>query len=332
MEFTGLGSGALLALAAVLWLVYLVPSWLRRSEYLATERNALRLQRTIRVLAETTEIPMAVQTDTSARSAAAHQRSLRQQQRLTDAVNHAQASAAARRHAARIVETQPALAHVVVSTSLAARRLRRTRAFTALIMVASIVTFFSQATLMITTGVAPAAPAVLTGAGVMAATTFLFLGRVAAISRARARAHVPVAVAPRRRLTSYEVPVQQEQPRTWTPVEMPKPLYLSRDVAERPAFDQRTAVAGLQDAAAQSDRALRSTQSPAAAEVAEAPTVAPMAPAAARSATPAAVARPAMPAGAQTANRFAAMGIVDADIAATPNLDEVLRRRRQAAS
>jgi hypothetical protein len=39
-----------------------------------------------------------------------------------------------------------------------------------------------------------------------------------------------------------------------------------------------------------------------------------------------------MPAGAQTANRFAAMGIVDADIAATPNLDEVLRRRRQAAS
>jgi hypothetical protein len=113
MEITGLGSGALLALAAVLWLVYLVPSWLRRNEYLATERNALRLQQTIRVLAETTEVPIAIRTDTSARSIAAHQRSLRQQQQLTDAVNRAQAAAAARSHAQMIVQNQPAFAHVV---------------------------------------------------------------------------------------------------------------------------------------------------------------------------------------------------------------------------
>ena len=53
MELTGLGGGIMLAIAAVLWLVYLLPTWLRRREYLATERNAVRLQQTIRVLAET---------------------------------------------------------------------------------------------------------------------------------------------------------------------------------------------------------------------------------------------------------------------------------------
>ncbi len=48
----------MLALAAGLWLVYLVPNWLRRKEFVATERNAVRPQRTIRVMAETAEAPV----------------------------------------------------------------------------------------------------------------------------------------------------------------------------------------------------------------------------------------------------------------------------------
>ena len=48
----------MLALAAGLWLAYLVPNWLRRKEFAATERNAVRLQQTIRVLAETSEAPV----------------------------------------------------------------------------------------------------------------------------------------------------------------------------------------------------------------------------------------------------------------------------------
>jgi hypothetical protein len=325
MEITGLGSGALLALAAVLWLVYLVPSWLRRNEYLATERNALRLQQTIRVLAETTEVPIAIRTDTSARSIAAHQRSLRQQQQLTDAVNRAQAAAAARSHAQMIVQNQPAFAHVVASRSSAVRRLRRTRAATALMLLASLVTFVSQAVLMVTTGVAAAAPTVLTIAAVAVASTFLFLGRLAAISRVRARAARPVAVQTRRRSASGAEPVQpalQQRPRAWTPVAIPKPLYLSREVIENPAFDQQIAVAELQDAAQRSDQALRSTQRP--------QVFRPMAPPETEIATETA-AGPTRVAS-TSANRFAAMGFVDADNGATPNLDEVLRRRRQAAS
>ena len=57
MGFDGLSSGVVIALAAILWLVYLVPTWFRRREYLATERNAVRLQQTLRIMAETAELP-----------------------------------------------------------------------------------------------------------------------------------------------------------------------------------------------------------------------------------------------------------------------------------
>ena len=39
METTGGGTAVLIALAAVLWMVYLIPIWRRRREYLATERS-----------------------------------------------------------------------------------------------------------------------------------------------------------------------------------------------------------------------------------------------------------------------------------------------------
>jgi len=57
MDIGSWGGGLVLALVAVLWLVYLVPTWQRRREYLATERNAVRLQQTLRILAQTAELP-----------------------------------------------------------------------------------------------------------------------------------------------------------------------------------------------------------------------------------------------------------------------------------
>jgi hypothetical protein len=336
MELTGLGSGTLLALAAALWLLYLVPSWLRRSEYLATERNALRLQQTIRVLAETAEVPLAVRAETTARSIAAHERSVREQQQLTDAVLRAQTAAAMRAHARALAETQPALAAVVNSRTLIARRLRRTRLTTALVFLASLVTVIVQGVLMISTGVAPAAPAVLAFASVGAAGSFLMIGRLARIHRSRNRTAASPAVAQRRRTMSAPA-AAQSAPAAWTPVPLPKPLYLSRPNSARPAFDHASAVAELRAAAAASDAALRAAH--AAPEVtpisrpSAVPEVTPMragglsvvpdAPAAAfASATPS-------PA---TSGRtgFAAMGIVDPRDTAAPNLDDVLRRRRAA--
>lgn len=65
---TAFSSTALLvAIAAVLWIVYLVPVWVKRSEYLATERNATRLGQTLRVLAETAETSPELRAELSAR-------------------------------------------------------------------------------------------------------------------------------------------------------------------------------------------------------------------------------------------------------------------------
>src|SRR5919107_4527699 len=79
-----IGGGVLVAAAAALWIAYLLPSWLRRRQYLATERNAVRLQQTLRVLAETAEMPEEVRAELSARSVVEQHRALR------DAARHAE--------------------------------------------------------------------------------------------------------------------------------------------------------------------------------------------------------------------------------------------------
>src|SRR5687767_12748692 len=75
-----IGGGLLVAVAALLWITYLLPSWLRRRQYLATERNAVRLQQTLRILAETAETPEPVRIEATAREVAAQQRILHQQE------------------------------------------------------------------------------------------------------------------------------------------------------------------------------------------------------------------------------------------------------------
>jgi hypothetical protein len=107
----------------------------------------------------------------------------------------------------------------------------------------------------------------------------------------------------------------------WTPVPVPPPLYLSRPEAQpvQPAMDL---AAGLRAAALASERAVRAAH--------EAPEVVPFRPQrpAAPARTPEPVElptrRPAAP------SRWAVMGRVEGTDAAAPDLDEVLRRRRNA--
>ena len=64
------GTAFLLVAAAILWALYVVPLWLKRSEYYATELNATRLGQTLRVLAHTTEASDEIRTELTARSIA----------------------------------------------------------------------------------------------------------------------------------------------------------------------------------------------------------------------------------------------------------------------
>lgn len=75
-----LGGGVILLVAVALWLVYLVPTWHSRHQYYAAERNAVRLNQAIRVLAETSETPGEVHLELNARTALQQQRLARRLQ------------------------------------------------------------------------------------------------------------------------------------------------------------------------------------------------------------------------------------------------------------
>ena len=255
----------MLALAAGLWLVYLVPSWLRRREYLATERNAVRLQQTLRVLAETAEVPVAVRAETTARSVAQHQRTVRQAQQLAarearaiEAAHRARSAAALRRDE-RIAAAQPAVAAVVSARALAARRLRRTRALTSMVLLAAAVTAVVQLTIMAAAGIAAGAWLVLAFSAVAAVSSFSLLGRLAAVSRARAA--LVAERAPLRRAMSRSVVEPAETARTsWTPIPVPKPLYLSRAVMDQVVVEADIAAEQLRAAAVEAEARLRAAQ------------------------------------------------------------------------
>jgi hypothetical protein len=261
----GAGGGVMLALAAGLWLVYLVPSWLRRREYLATERNAVRLQQTLRVLAETAEVPVAVRAEATARSVAQQQRTLRQaqQQAMREAraieAAHRARQAAAERRAERIADAQPAVAAVVSARARAARRLRRTRAATSLVLLAALGTAAVQLVLMAATGIAAGAWLVLAFSAVGVVTSFALLGRLAAVSRARA-ALVAERAPLRKSMSARERVEPVETQSTWTPIPVPKPLYLSRAVMDQVVVEADIAAAQLRAAAAESEARLRAAQ------------------------------------------------------------------------
>ena len=279
MELTGVGGGLMLAIAAALWLVYLVPTWFKRREYLATERNAVRLQQTIRVLAETAEVPAAVRAEAAARQLALQQRA--EYRRGPVAVGRP------------VHKVQPSPDQVAA----ASRRIRRTRAATAFVLLASLVTAGAQIVSMVAGG-AVAGSWLALGISVAATIGSLaLLGRIAEVARARS---VPAAARPARRTTlgPAEAKVVQREAE-WTPVPMPKPLYLSRSVVDAAAAVQDPAFE-LTLAAAAAERALRNAE---------------------REATP-------LRGAAASASPFASMGIVKGDTTSTPDLDAVLARRR----
>ena len=311
MELTSIGGGVMIALAAGLWLVYLIPNWFKNREYLATERNAVRLQQTIRVLAQTSEVPDEVRAEAVARRAAelAKARSLQGPVAVGRAV------------------TPPTREQAL---ALSAHRLRRTRALTALVLLASVIVATVQLSLIVTAGAAAASGAwlVLTTAVVAGISASAMLSRLAERSRARREsATQPVrSAAPRRRIVlSSDALIEEPSSKvSWTPVPVPKPMYLTRsnapEVALAAARQASDIDAELRNAAESAKHALRSNTAAMAAasreaelsrdaeRVAEKPVAAPSAP----------------------PSRFAGMGIIEVDGRA-PDLDAALARRRQAS-
>lgn len=114
MQGNLLGGGVIFVVAALLWAAVLVPSWMQRRQLRAAERNAIRLQRTIHALAESSEMPEEMRVVANAREALAHERLLR--------------SAQKKQEAERKAELADARAQQVRAEIIAAQRERRQRA------------------------------------------------------------------------------------------------------------------------------------------------------------------------------------------------------------
>lgn len=339
-----IGGGVLVAAAAALWIAYLLPSWLRRRQYLATERNAVRLQQTLRILAETAETPEAVHVEATAREVATQQRILHEHERAARlAAEAAEQLAIAERVAAQeaaelarglaasvqaaatepiaiVSPTQDATTVSAVSADAAAARraLRRRRGRFSLLLLVSLLTAIGGlvaaafgASLLIAAG--GAAGAVVAFAGIAR------LARVRVPSAQAAPVPTPEAVP----FEPIELAEPDDEEHGWTPQPLPKPLHLSRGTIAAMAMASIEEAAELKRAAVEAEVARR-------AEELEPPSIA----AAARHAEqPVAGAVPGAGSerrSADPASPYASMGIVDDARPTLGDLDAVLRRRRQA--
>ncbi|GGE83771.1 hypothetical protein [Mycetocola zhadangensis] len=318
MAGSGLLSGGIVfAIAAALWIIYLMPTWLRRNEFLATERNAVRLQQTLRILAETAEAPREVHVETTARSVAEQQKILKKYE--AEALERARVEALALVEAQKRAEKARQTEEVRRATIAREARLkiqrarRRARLATTLVLTASLVASAFGGWLLATGG-----SAVLLAIG--ASTATLSGALLVRMARVTGRTGVAAPAAQAAPVSQVFEPVAFDEvtqvETTWTPTPLPKPLHLSQGSAAAGTIAQADAHAALRRAALAQVMAERAAQLEP-----QLPTIAPIAPAAQE---------PSPRRTAQETSRFAGMGVVDEAEIAPANLSSLLQRRRAA--
>lgn len=303
-----LSGGIVFAVAAALWIVYLLPTWLRRSEYVAVERNAIRLQQTLRILAETSEVPQEIRVEATARDVAEQQKILKQVE--ADARERARLEATVSTENAR-ADAAAALAALRSEPRVRlARARRRARLGASSVLLLSLLSAGAGGWLFTVSG----SPALLAGGGATALLAVAALARMARVTARGAQVAAPVRVA--RSADVFEpVDVESTAPAavTWTPLPLPKPLHLSHGSAAADTIAQADAHEALKRAALAQVMAARAAE--------QTPVV------------PSIVAPEAGQAATQTdaPSRFTGMGIVDETEIAPTDITAILQRRRVAS-
>ncbi|MCM3780108.1 hypothetical protein [Microbacterium hydrocarbonoxydans] len=204
MDGPVLSGGVIVLVAVLLWLLYLLPSWRGRFQYDAAERNAVRLNQALRVLAETSETPGEVRLELNARTALAQQKLARRLQSEKEA-----AELAVLREQLAAAKADP-----VVRQARARRRVRI--ASSSLVLLGLIATglgvwqlIAAQAQLLLWLG----GVAVLIGA--------VLLQRMASVAGRAVRRTAPQEVEVLERVSP---PLHDQGRATWTPRQLPEPL------------------------------------------------------------------------------------------------------------
>jgi hypothetical protein len=229
-----LGGGVIMLVAVLLWLVYLLPSWHSRRQYDAAERNAVRLNQALRVLAETSETPDEVHVELTTRTALAQQRLARK-------------ALAEREHAAledsRIELERARDERAAARATPPARRARARRRLRLTLTVLGVVALAAAGWggwLVVSTG----SQALLWVGLATAAIAGVLLQRMNSVG-ARA-ASAPVA---ERRAPAIADVALTSDPRTWAPRELPKPLTASTGSRAAAVLDAAAAREALRQAA-----------------------------------------------------------------------------------
>ncbi|WP_194763670.1 hypothetical protein [Microbacterium sp. UFMG61] len=204
MDGPVLSGGVIVLVAVLLWMLYLLPSWRGRFQYDAAERNAVRLNQALRVLAETSETPDEVRLELNARTALA-------QQKLAKRVQSERESAELEKLRQELAATR---ADPVIRQARARRRVRV--AATSLLLVGLAVAGLGvwqlivvQTQLLIWLG------------GALAIGATVVLQRMASVASRAARRPAQVVAAPAPRVAPA---LHDQGPATWTPRPLPEPL------------------------------------------------------------------------------------------------------------
>ncbi|WP_314651078.1 hypothetical protein [uncultured Microbacterium sp.] len=228
MDGPVLSGGVIVLVAVLLWMLYLLPSWRGRFQYNAAERNAVRLNQALRILAETSETPDEVRVELTARTALA-------QQKLAKRVQSEREAAELERLREELAATR---ADPVIARARARRRVRATATVTVLVGV--VVAGFGVWQLL------AAGSAVLLGVGgALVLVGGIALQRMAAVAARTARAAARAAAPVVERRAAPEIHDQgPAAPTTWTPRPLPAPLVStagSRAQAARAEIDAQEA-------------------------------------------------------------------------------------------
>jgi len=268
------GGGVVVLVAVVLWLAYLLPSWQGRYRYNASERNAVRLNQALRVLAETSETPAEVRLELNARTALAQQRLARRvraeraqaeleaaRAELATAKAQARADTEIARERARAdaeiarerVRAESAAAQerarleaAAAKAAPAARRARarrRARLLTTVVGLVALGLAVWGAVEIVVTG----AQALLWTAVAIAAGSGLLLQRMSAVQRRVLVREAPQVLA-RPAVALQDVALGAERV-GWTPRELPKPLTASAGSRAAAVLDGAAAREALRQAA-----------------------------------------------------------------------------------
>ena len=287
------GGGIVFAIAAALWVVYLIPTYLRRRNFDATERNAVRMQQTIRALAETTDVPEEIRVEASARAVIEQKRVLRQ------------AEAAARAQVRQATGRAVGYDEAAVS---AAHRARRNRLASAVFLLATIAGVVAGIVILANGG-----------SWETLAISCISFAIALVIQEVVVSASAPAEVAPANanRFASdvFDQGYFKAAPaaRTWTPTQLPRPLHLSEGTLAQAVVQSQLAADRMRQNAQESALVERMSMDQAGLEKLR------------RSV-------PATPVQAPVADsvtaRLAGMGVVAEAESAQLDLDAVLRRRR----